>query len=196
MARTGRQEAFTLLEMLVVVFLIGLMSYVFAPQLGPAFSSGLDNSADTLEAELRYASERAVATGELHRLLFDLEEQRFRLEHEIDVAADRAGTAAADAPRSVFGLDLKPPLPQRELQPVQDLKGEWRRFEDAREVLIERVRVGDEEFERDVVGIAFASDGSADAASVVLADARGERRILQVLPFTSEVTLSIESADD
>jgi prepilin-type N-terminal cleavage/methylation domain-containing protein len=177
-----RTEGFTLLEILLVVFLIGVLTYAFAQGRFSSLSFAIQESTDTLEAELRYASERAVATGETHRLLFDLEEQRFRLEHEVD-----AGPGADEPALTAAGrLSLEPPLPSRRVEPVPTLKGQWRRLE-TKEVLIARVRVGNEVFEREGVAIGFGSDGSADDAVVELEDIEGQRRFLAVAPFTSEV---------
>jgi prepilin-type N-terminal cleavage/methylation domain-containing protein len=185
-----RARGFTLLEILLVVFLIGLLTYAFAQGNVGRLSFGLQESAETLEAELRYASERAVATGETHRLLFDLEQQRFRLEHEVD-----SGTGS-DQPVLTAGgrVSLEPPLPRRALEPVPTLKGQWRRLE-ASDVLIARVRIGNEVFERDAVGIGFGSDGSADDAALEIEGVAGDRRFLSVAPFTSEVRVLYGDGD-
>jgi prepilin-type N-terminal cleavage/methylation domain-containing protein len=158
-AGVRRSHGFTIIEVLLVVFLFGLMTAAFAPRVGKVLAFAINDSADEMEAELQYASERAVTTGEAHRLVFDLERQRFRLEHEVDKSVESEDRQTSRSGR----IDLSPPIPTLESEPVQGLRGEWRRFR-SDDVRIARVIVGGERYERDLASIAFQGDGSADAA--------------------------------
>jgi prepilin-type N-terminal cleavage/methylation domain-containing protein len=183
----GSEAGFTLLEILIVAFLIGVLSVLFAPRIGKRLAFDLDNAAEILNAELRYAAERAVSTGETHRLVVDLEGQALRLE--------KVSLSEPPPPFSLPGtpalLDLTPPRPEQESKPVPERQGDWHSI-DIDEVRIEAVLIGEQEFTDEKVAIAFGGDGGADAAALRLVDLEGNRLTLQVLPFTAEVKTSRE----
>jgi type II secretion system protein H len=190
-AGARRSHGFTLIEVLIVVFLFSLMTAAFAPRVGGLLAFAIGNTSDELEAELRYASERAVTTGEAHRLVLDLDEQRFRLEHEIDRNAEQGGDREAS---SSGRLDLSPPIPRIESEPVSNIRGEWHRLE-ADEVRITRVTIGGERYDRELVNVVFQADGSADAVSIQIEDSSGNVRVLRLAPFTSEIEILFEPDD-
>jgi prepilin-type N-terminal cleavage/methylation domain-containing protein len=177
-----RAAGFTLLEVLIVAFLIGILSSIFLPRLGKRFGFDLDNAGEVMSAELRYAAERAVSTGDPHRLVIDLDAQELRLER----IAVNEPPPAFELPGSPSLLDLKPPRPEQESKPVPERQGDWHSIS-ADDVRIEAVLIGEEEFDQDKVAIAFGGDGGADPASVRLVDGEGNRLILSVQPFTGEV---------
>jgi prepilin-type N-terminal cleavage/methylation domain-containing protein len=181
-ATRGGRDGFTLLELLIVIGLIASLSYVLATQLGFASASDPRESARTLGAELRYASERAIATDATHRWVIDLDEQRFRLERvdEREPEPERELSTTAEL------LDLRPPTPTFESKPIPTRNGDWHRL-DADDVAIDAVRVGDAEYKKGLAAIAFAATGASDPAEIVFVNEDGERVALEVLPFTSEV---------
>ena len=181
---TPRRRAlgFTLLELLVAVGLMALLSAIFMPRLGGVFRFEIRSASRSLAAELEYAAQRAIATGQLHHWVLDLDRQSFRLER----LRDTPPPLPADLPTHAELLDLRAPVRTFELVPVENNAGEWRWIEQGG-VWIERVRVGDEEFRAGTVTIAFGPDGGADPAELVLAD-EGERQLhIVVVPFTGEI---------
>src|SRR5262249_3784267 len=134
----------------------------------------------------RYASERAAATGETHALAIDLEKQRFRLEHEVDLEPEAPATRADS---------LRPPSATRGFEPVPATFGRWTEL-NVNRVGIEKVQPGPDAYKAQTVRIGFGSDGSADDAVVSLLDTGGRRRTVRVLPFTGEVKLRDGGPDD
>ena len=189
MAERRANEGFTLLELLIVISLIAALSYVLAAQLGFARGSDPRISARALGAELRYTSERAIATDATHRWVVDLDQQRYRIERvdESEPDAEKLTTTAEL-------LDLRPPMPTYESLPIDSSAGEWHRLEGSEAIDVDQVRVGDEEFKKGTVAVSFASTGAADPAEIELESREtGERVRIQVLPFTSEVRV-VESS--
>jgi type II secretion system protein H len=180
--RAPADAGFTLLEILIVAFLIGIMSAMFLPRLGKRLGFDLDNTAEILSAELRYAAERAVSTGDPHRLVIDLDAQELRLER----IAVGEPPPPFELPGSAALLDLKPPRPEQESKPVPERQGDWHSIS-ADDVRIEAVVIGEQEFDKEQVAIAFAGDGGADPASIRLVDPDGNRVTLELQPFTAEV---------
>jgi hypothetical protein len=136
-----------------------------------------------LGAELEYASQRAVTTGELHRLVFDLDAQQFRLEQLLSHPAAKSPEEATHADL----LDTKPPRPEREFVPVDDAFGEWRALDET-SVRLAVVQVADQSFESGAVAVMFASDGGADPAQILLQDEAGRRMLLRVIAFSGTVS--------
>ena len=180
-----RRAGFTLFELILVIGLIGLLSIALMPRLGGGSSKGLDYGAEIVAADLRYAAQRAIATGRAHRWVADLDGQRFRIEE----TRLPEGEPESEMPTHSGLLDLAPPLVEALHEPIDDKTGEWR-WLDERGVLIEAVFVGDEEFGEGQAWIAFSGDGGADPARVELSDDHEYRVVLRVLPFTGEVRIS------
>ncbi len=79
--------AFTLLELMVVVVILGIMAAVAAPKMKRGLGgSGLKIEARTVAGALRDARRRAMAKGLSHRLNYDLDAGRLWLTVEEDPA--------------------------------------------------------------------------------------------------------------
>ena len=178
-----RRDGFTLLEIVVVVALIGLLMVALTPRLGGGMSRRLENAVDQIEADLRYAGQRAVATGKLHRWTVDLDEQLYRVEVAVPIEPAEEPTLPTHAEL----LDLAPPDLSVDYTGVSDGTGRWRWLGEAG-IVIDAVRIGDESFAEGAVSVAFSGDGGADPAQVVLTDTEYEYTSgLRVLAFTGEV---------
>ncbi len=172
----------TLIETLVVVFLIAIFVRLFLPPLGGALPYEIRNASRELSAELQYASQRAVATGETHRWVVDLDSQLFHLER-LEITQT---TPDRELPTHSGLLDTSRPRPAEEFLPVSAKIGEWRAL-DQETIRIEKVWIGADEFDEGDAGILFAPDGAADPAELLLVGDGGRAISLQVQPFTSEI---------
>lgn len=178
-----RRDGFTLLEIVVVVALIGLLMIALMPRIGGGMSRRLENAVDQIQAELRYAGQRAVVTGRLHRWTVDLDEQLYRIEVAVLPDEDDADVLPTHAEL----LHLAPPSDQVVYEAIADTTGRWRWLGEAG-IVIDGIRIGDEEFDQGAVSVAFSGDGGADPAEVVLTDTEYEYTSgLRVLAFTGEV---------
>jgi len=68
---------FTLLELTVVLFIIGLLAAVLAPRLGDLSGARLDANARRLAAVVRYLHGEAAFRSQLYRLNYDLDQRTY-----------------------------------------------------------------------------------------------------------------------
>lgn len=180
------RAAFTLLEIIVVIFLMGLIASFF---LGlPSTTPGsLRNSGRVVAGELEYTAQRAIATGHVHRWVVDLDQQLFRIEER--VLTERPERPERPAlPSQAALLDLSPPSSLRDYVPVQNRSGEWRWLDDA-EIAIDELRIGEDDYRKGIGAVTFAPDGGADPADVWIRDRDGYGMRARVIAFTGEVRL-------
>ncbi|HXG21456.1 MAG TPA: prepilin-type N-terminal cleavage/methylation domain-containing protein [Methylomirabilota bacterium] len=77
-SRTASAGAgFTLLELAVVLFIIGLLVAAMAPRLGDVSGARLEATAKRLAAVVRYVSGEAALRNQPYRLNYDLDKQRY-----------------------------------------------------------------------------------------------------------------------
>jgi len=177
-------RGFTLLELLVVIFLIVLITGALATNINGGFGVHMRNSALELASELEYVAQRAVTTGHVQRFVIDLGHQVFRVEMEQPPAEDAPSAALPD---HAEGLSLAPPLDVRGFLPIDDRLGEWRALPDADDVAIRAVSLGDEVHQDGVVAVGFSIDGSTDPAVIWLHDDHGYDLRIRMVAFTGEV---------
>lgn len=187
-----RRAGFTLIEILAVALLIGLVATIVAPGLGFTAARALDDHARTLAADLEFARERSVMTGVPHRVRLDLDAGAWRLEWEV-AAEDEPEPEAAPEPfaTGVLGvargaLELAPPRrPELAFLPLPAGTGREKRLAPA--VFLERVATSEGVVERGSVGVAFAPDGTAEPAEIVLRDESGFGVVLEVRALADAV---------
>jgi prepilin-type N-terminal cleavage/methylation domain-containing protein len=179
------RDGFTLLELLIVIFLIVLITGVFATSIGGGFGVHIRNSGRSLAAELEYVSQRAVTTGRVQRFVIDLDHQVFRVEMEVPPPPDPDEAL----PEHAEGLSLAPPIEQHPFVPVDSMLGEWRPLDDAKDVGIREVRVGDAVRKDGVVAIGFSIDGGSDPAEIWLRDGAGYDLRIRMVAFTGEIRI-------
>ena len=177
-----RRSGFTLFELILVVGLIGLLSLGLVSRLGGGSAKRLDDAADIVAADLRYAGQRAIATGRVHRWILDLDGQTFRLEEQRPTVPEDP----FETPTHSGLLDLAPPDHAVVLEPIANATGKWR-WLDEPGVVITALYLGDEEFKDGVVSVGFSGDGGADPAEIELRDEHEFTSFVRVLPFTGEV---------
>lgn len=181
----GDHAGFTLLELLIVIFLIVLITGVFATSVGGGFGVHMRNSARSLAAELEYVSQRAVTTGRTQRFVVDLDHQVFRVEMELPPPPEPDETL----PEHAEGLSLAPPLGAQSFVPVDARIGEWHALDDADDVAIREVRLGDAVRRDGAVAIGFSIDGGSDPAEIWLRDDAGYDVRIRLVAFTGEIRI-------
>ena len=191
MARPRAESGFTLLELLVVLLLIVLVTGVFMTTVGGGFGVHLRHAGRTLSAELEYVGQRAVTTGQVQRIVIDLDQQLYRVE-ELPLPEVQQ---AAELPEHAENLDLAPPPEQTEFQPVEGRIGEWRALDDADDVDFRAVVVASEETTAGPVAIGFSPDGASDPAEIWLRDDGGYDLRIQLVAFTGEIRVEEVDAD-
>jgi prepilin-type N-terminal cleavage/methylation domain-containing protein len=183
--RPAERDGFTLLELLIVIFLIVLITGVFATSIGGGFGVHIRNSGRSLAAELEYVSQRAVTTGRVQRFVVDLDHQVFRVETEVPPPPDPDETL----PEHAEGLSLAPPIEPQRFTPIDSMFGEWRPLDDAKDVAIREVRLGDEVRKNGAVAIGFSIDGGSDPAEIWLRDDAGYDLRIRMVAFTGEIRI-------
>src|SRR5689334_708835 len=71
---------FTLLELSLVLFIIGLLVTVLLPRFGDFGSAQLESSTRRLAALVRYLNGEAAFTGQVYRIRYDLDEQTYAVQ--------------------------------------------------------------------------------------------------------------------
>jgi type II secretion system protein H len=182
---SGRDEwAFTLLELIAVVLIIGLVAGLAVPNLGLLGEQRLRDEAQRLAAELELARQRSVMTGIRHRLVLDLDESLYWTEWEVPEEEPAAPAAAgSDRPPS-----LSPPeRAESAFAPRPDPSGRGWRLDD--DVVFDGVEIDSGVVERGRLSLAFESDGTTEAIRIVLARPDGRALVLQVRPLAEAVRI-------
>ena len=182
---TRPSHGFTLLELLIVILVIVLITGVFTTTIGGGFGVHMRNSARSLAAELEYVSQRAVTTGRTQRVVLDLDHQVYRAEMQVPPPEEPASAL----PEHAENLSLAPPLDAHEFVPVDSRIGEWHALDDADDVAIHEVHLGDEVRRDGAVAIGFSIDGGTDPAEIWLRDEAGYQVRIRLVAFTGEIRI-------
>jgi prepilin-type N-terminal cleavage/methylation domain-containing protein len=188
--RARRRAAFTLIEMLAVVAILALVASFVAPSLDVVRQRRLRAAAMQLASQLEFARQRTVATGVPHRVLFDLENQLYRIEWLADdLAEDPAGLVPVEY--DVSGgtpLPLEAP-PERALQyrPIPGLFGRDQWLES--DLSFAGLETPEGWLERGESFVSFDRDGTGSYTEIVLEDDSGETVALAVHPLEDAVQL-------
>lgn len=73
-------KGFTLLELSLVLFIIGLLGVVLLPRFGAMGTARLESSARRLAALVRYVNGEAAFSGQTYRIRYDLGEQSYAVQ--------------------------------------------------------------------------------------------------------------------
>ena len=119
------RRAFTLIEILMVVVILGILSAVILPQLGSRDDQKAISGARVLVADIMYAQNRAIATQKTHYVSFDKPANKYTvldawpstiIKHPVNGGpyvvqfGSVAGTTVKDASIHSAAFDAKPVL--------------------------------------------------------------------------------------
>ena len=80
-----KKNAFTFIEILIVVILLGVVAGLSIPNLGPTYENfQLSETTKNLTYLMRYAQSRAILKGEEFQLEFDTDKTSYWLTHFVD----------------------------------------------------------------------------------------------------------------
>jgi general secretion pathway protein H len=89
--RERTQRGFTLIEVMIVLFIVGLVTIVTVVGLRSLFKTDLRATATRMAGSIRYLFDRASTTGKVHRLVLDFDNNRYWAEVTDDAFIFAAG---------------------------------------------------------------------------------------------------------
>ena len=175
-------SAFTLIELMVVMVLIGIMTALILPEMKGTYEDALLRSTSReLVSACGLASSHAVSVNQAHRLRLDRKTGHYAIERR---ASDRGPVGHLVSAREVPGgegeLDTRISIEihksgdeateaaEQESSPLPGSRAQAERRDD---------------------GITFYPDGTADAVEILLRDRDGFRLALRISPITARVRI-------
>jgi prepilin-type N-terminal cleavage/methylation domain-containing protein len=158
-------QAFTLLEITIVLVIVSLMLAVTIPTFGPLRMKGeLRTSSRNLAALIHYARNAAIFGHHTIKLRIDVEQRKYRL----DLMTDSIPASKRDADK----IEM--------IEAVRDLPGK---------VYFDRIILYEatDKAKEGVVVLDFTPRGSVTPATIVLADPKGRRMTVDVFGTTGAV---------
>lgn len=183
-----RARAFTLIELLAVLLIMGLVLGIALPNLSLRSGRVVLSEAEKLASDLAFTRQRAVATGTPHRVVVDLDGAGWWIEVWPEEASPFAAPAAAPDGRAEIQLAAPPgaageprPLPGPFGRP--HLLPEGVSFESV-ETVASGLAAGGQ------VEVVFEGDGTADPALFALVNESGDLVRLQISRLADEIRIT------
>jgi general secretion pathway protein H len=111
-----RNVGFTLLELSLVLFIIGLLTVVFLPQFGTFGQARLEASARRIAALARYLNGQAAFTGRVYRLDYNLDQESYSVsvltatQEKAEFVPDQSPlTRSVELPTAITFADVRVP---------------------------------------------------------------------------------------
>ena len=174
--------AFTLMELMVVMVLIGIMTAMILPEMKGTYEDALLRSTSReLVSVCSLAASHAVSLNQAHRLLLDRKTGHYSIQRR---ASDRGPAGRFVSAREVSGGE-------GELDPriAIEIHNSGDEATEAAEQEPSPVPGGSARLERRDDGVTFYPDGTADASEIVLQDRDGFRVALRINPVTARVRI-------
>lgn len=205
------RAAFTLIEIMAVVILLGIMASIALPALQTKTIHGLHTQADALVAVLELARTRAAMSGNTQRVHLQLNHVEAENRNQ-DIAdlyfiewvapnienamsnLEQKNDAATFARSRKDSVQLIPPSHaslEAEYRPIPGQFGRPQALE--REVFIAAVETPDGIYAQGSLYIYFYSDGSADPLQIVLGNNAGHRLRLEVQALADAIRITEEN---
>jgi prepilin-type N-terminal cleavage/methylation domain-containing protein len=172
-------QAFTLIELMVVIVLLGIMTAMILPEMKGTYQDALLRSTSRdLVSVCDLASSHAISLNRALMLRFDVAAGRYFLEPpRLD---NQANPALRDVPGGQGRWDTRISIAVHKVsEDFTEAAGER-----AVPVLARRLQLGRQEQE-----IAFYPDGTADASEIMLRDQDGFGLALRINPITARVRI-------
>lgn len=165
----SRRRAFTLVELMIVIAIIGIMVAMIIPEMRGTYEDALLRSTSRdLVNVFELASSRAISLNQLHRVRLDMETGRYVVERRVRTSGSEDFIPLTDVSGCAGELDKR--ISVRVQRPTEDGATE------ANE-------------ENSTEPIAFNADGTADSAMILLRDRAGFRLALRISPITSRINV-------
>ncbi len=113
----SRATGFTLIELSLVVFIVGLLLVIAIPRLGDLGGARLDTSAKRLTALIRYLYAEAALRSRVYRLNYDLDQRRYWV--SVLTASQTGMEFVADSNLLTRPVDLPPTVRFADVQVPQ-----------------------------------------------------------------------------
>ena len=170
-----KRRAFTLIELVIVVVIVGIAAAVIVPEMKGGYQDALLRSTSReLVNVFNIASSRAVSLNQLHRVRIEAGTGRYVIERRtretlngdeykpLDDVSEAEGTVDKRILVRVHNLDDSPAA-----APASE----------------------NSEARADIDSISFYSDGTADSVELLLRDKEGYRMALRINPITAHVKI-------
>jgi type II secretion system protein H len=173
--RSRKNRAFTLIELVIVIVIIGIAAAVIIPEMKGGYQDALLRSTTReLVNVFSIASSRAVSLNQLHRVRIEANTGRYVIEKR--------------ARETVQGDEYKP------LDDVSEAEGTLDQRISVRMHNLDESQTATPASEvsqtrADIDSISFYSDGTADSAELLLRDKQGYGMALRINPITSHVKI-------
>jgi prepilin-type N-terminal cleavage/methylation domain-containing protein len=186
----SRPQAFTLIEMLAVLLIMGLVLGIALPNLSLRSERVVLSEAEKLASDLSFTRQRAVATGTTHRIVVDLDGAGWWIEVWPEEASPFAAPPTAAAGRVEIQLTAPPPSAD-EPRPLPGPFGRPHGLPDGVSFAsVETPATGPAVSGQ--VELVFEGDGTADPALFVLVNESGDVVRLQISRLADEIRISRE----
>jgi len=193
--REGRRPhaGFTLIELLAVLLIIGLVAGLTFPNFSLASSRIVQDEAEMMASAFGLARQRALATGQPHRVVVDLDNAGYWIEQQPENADP---FATPDPPQLDNGgrrqVRLAAPIPEEaEFTPLPGPFGAPHALPDAISFqFVETLAAG--ELRSGWAEIRFEPEGTADAAELVLQHDDGQAWRISLARLADEVRIARE----
>lgn len=167
-----RTRAFTLIELMTVIVIIGIMTAMIIPEMRGTFEDALLRSTSRdLVSVFELASSRAISFNQLHRVRLDSESGRYLVERQVREGGQEDFVALTDVAGCKGELDKRIAI---EIHRPEDESAETK-------------TAATEPTQNLPDAISFYPDGTADAAMILLQDRAGFRLGLKLNPTTARV---------
>jgi len=205
--RRGRDDAFTLLEILAVVAIFALIAGLAMPNFSALHSRNLKQQAMRLVTQLELARQRSIVTGVPHRLYIDIDGSAYRIEWLASeqmigggddwdsITATGSSSASAASTLDEYGrerIDLSPPITETvDYRPVDGIFGRMASLDDS--IFFARIETDGGWIDSGETWIRFGHDGSADFTTIEIEHESGPAAILEILPLADTIRVAYET---